>query len=195
MTALTLALRGFCFLAAFGFLTSSLALAQNGDFGLKGIGLRLGYVDPESEYKGTFLFGGVADLGTVAKNLHADASITYWKSEWDYSYYWFDYADSWTISLSDIAVRGGVKYHFPQEGWAPYAGGGLGMHFYSATWDTPSGEVSWSYSGADGTRFGLYLCGGAQFDLSEKIAGSGELLLDFSEVGQTAFQANVIYKL
>lgn len=186
---------GVTLLALLFVLVGSQAIAANSDFGLKGIGLRLGYVDPEADYSGTVLFGAVADMGAVGNNLHAEASVTYWKSDWNYGYNWIGYSESWTISLSDIAIRGGLRYHFPQEGWAPYAGGGLGVHFYTASWETPSGEASWSYSGADGTRFGVYICGGAEAELSESLLGSAELMMNFSEVGQTGFQANLVYLL
>ncbi|MBK6765077.1 MAG: hypothetical protein IPG71_01855 [bacterium] len=166
------------------------AYAADSDIGVKGIGLRLGYVDPESEYSGTVLLGAFADLGTITDKLYVDASLTYWSSDWDYNYYDYD----WTVSLTDIALRGGVKYHFSEGEWEPYAGGGLAMHFYSASYESPSG-YSWSYSGADGSDFGIYICGGVEKQLSEKIIGSGELMLDFSGVGQTALQVNLAYML
>lgn len=168
-------------------LTTQMALAES-DLGLKAIGLRLGYVDPESDYSGTFTVGAVADFGTFIPNLHWDAALTYWKSTWDWSWS----GSSYEVSLTDIAIRTGVKYYFLEGEWQPYGGGGFGIHLFSSEAEGPYGSY---WTGADDTEFQFYLAGGVRHPLSEKLAGSAEVQLDVGDVDQTAIQINLMYLL
>lgn len=163
------------------------ALAET-DLGFKGIGGRLGYVDPESEYNGTFTLGAVADFGTFVPKLHWDAALTFWKSSLD----WGWYGSTYDVTLTDIALRTGVKYHFIEGPWEPYAGGGLGLHFFSSDVSAPSGAV---WTGADDTEFQFYIVGGVQHPLTKSLIGSAELQLDIGDLDQTNIQINVMYLL
>jgi hypothetical protein len=157
------------------------------DLGFKAIGGRIGYVDPESEYKGTFTLGAVADFGTFMPSLHWDAALMFWKSSYD----WGWYGQNYSIDLTDVSIRSGVKYYFMEEEWRPYAGGGLGMHFFSLK--SPAGSVGWV--GSDDSDFQFYICGGVAHPFSETLVGSGEVQLDFGDLNQTAIQFNLIYLL
>jgi hypothetical protein len=163
------------------------ALAQS-DLGLKAIGGRLGYVDPESEYKGTFTIGAVADFGTIIPKLHWDGAVTYWKSTLD----WGWAGTAYDVSLTDIALRSGVKYMFLEGDWQPYAGGGLGLHFFSSD---VSGPYSAYWSGASDTKFEFYIAGGVSHPLTDKLVGSAELQFDIGDVDQTNIQINIMYLL
>ena len=178
-------------LFVFAFLSIALA-AQNvlaeSDLGFKAIGGRLGYVDPESEYKGTFTLGAVADFGTIIPQLHWDAALTYWSSSLD----WGWAGSNYEVSLTDIALRTGVKYYFIEGEWQPYGGGGLGMHFFSSEAEGPHGSY---WTGADDSELEFYLVGGVQHPLSEKLVGSAELQLDIGDVDQTTIQINLMYLL
>lgn len=165
---------------------TSAGLAQS-DIGFKGIGGRLGYVDPEGSWDGTISFGVVADLGTFVRQLHWDAAITYWASSQDYKYPPYG---SYSWSISDFAIRSGVKYPFIEGPWEPYAGGGLGLHFFS--WDNKWHGYSHD---ADETDFGLYIVGGVEHRFNTRWKGSAELQLDFADWDQTNVQINLIHIL
>jgi len=166
---------------------SGAALAQS-DIGFKGIGGRIGYVDPEADYDGTITFGVVADLGTWTPQLHWDASLCYWSSSYDFDWTGHNY----DITLSDFALRSGVKYHFIEGPWEPYAGGGLGLHFFSWDADWPQG-----YGGASDsdTEFGFYIVGGVEHRFNDQWKGSAEFQLDWADLDQTTIQFNVIHIL
>ncbi|MDD5088900.1 MAG: outer membrane beta-barrel protein [bacterium] len=161
--------------------------AAASDIGFKGIGGRIGYVDPESDFGGTFTLGAVADLGTWIPQLHWDASLAYWSSSYDFGWA----GDSYDVTLSDFALRSGLKYHFIEGEWEPYAGGGLGLHFYSWDADWPHG-----YSGEDSdSEVGFYIVGGVEHQLNDTWKVSGEVQLDWADPDQTAIQINAIYSL
>lgn len=158
--------------------------------GFNGIGVRLGFVSPEDGDE-TIGFGAVADLGTFTDDIHWDASLCYWGNgeevpgiEW-----------SW----KDIALRSAAKYFFPVTGSSvsPYAGGGLGIHFFSS-------EVTWTghplfgdQSESDSeTKFGFFVVGGAEMVLSDQFKGSAEVQYDLVEdINQFNVQVNLIYML
>ncbi|MBU0508203.1 outer membrane beta-barrel protein [bacterium] len=166
----------------------STALAQS-DIGFKGIGGRIGYVDPELDYQGTFTIGAVADLGTWIPQLHWDASLCYWSSSYDLG--WL--TDEFKVTTSDIALRSGVKYHFIEGPWEPYGGGGLGLHFFSVKADWP--HDYWGSSSSSETEFGFYIVGGVEHQFNEQWKASGEVQLDWADLDQTNIQINVIYLL
>lgn len=157
------------------------AFAQT-DVGFKGIGGRLGYVDPDGP-DGTILFGVVADLGEWVQQLHWDASITYWSSG-------EDLGAGWDASWSDLAIRSTVAYHFVEGPWEPYAGGGLGIHMLSAQVDSPYGSADDSES-----EFSFLIRGGVSHEFNAKWKGQGELTFDFGDAEQMCLQVNVIYML
>ncbi|MFZ5433574.1 MAG: acyloxyacyl hydrolase [Calditrichota bacterium] len=169
------------FVLSLGFAGASYA---ESDIGFKGIGGRIGYVDPESEIDGTITFGVVADLGEWTDNLRWDAALTYWSTG--------EEAGQWEWTWSDIALRSGVKYHFLDGEWQPYAGGGLGIHMYSIDFDGPSTYTGWDDSE---TEFGFYIVGGVSHQFNEQWKAGAELQLDWADPDQTNIQVNVIYLL
>lgn len=176
-------LRASALCIAVGVTLATPALAQS-DIGLKGIGPRLGYVDPESSLDGTLVIGGDVQLGEFVPQLKWDASLSYWRSEQDWSFAGYHY--NW--SLSDLAVRSGVNYHFLEGDWEPYAGGGLGLHFYS--WDHDGAVVADDDSE---TEFGVYIDGGVHHQFSSQWSGQAQVQLDFNDVDQTTLFVQAIY--
>jgi len=165
--------------------------AAKSDIGFKGIGPRIGYVDPNSGLDGTAEFGVAFEFGEIARRLHWDGSISFWSSGRNYPFYnahhdYFRY--NWT--LRDFVLRSGVNYHFLEGEWVPYAGGGLGLHFYS-----------WNYNGApdydntSDTKLGIYIDGGVEHKFSETWTGQMQLQVDFADPDQTALMFNLIYRL
>ena len=169
-------------LAVVTLLAGSSFAAGTTDIGLKGIGARLGYVDLE-DWDGTFNFGAVANLGTFTKYLAWDASFEYWTSS--ESAYGFD------VAISDLALRSGVLYEFIHDSFRPHAGGGLGLHMVSAEVATIYGKAS-----EDDSKFGIYLQGGVETDLSARWKGAADIRFDFVDnADQTHIMFTAIYLL
>ena len=143
-----------------------------------GVGVKAGFVDPEF-VDGTFDIGAAFDFGKWMEQLAWHGSVEYWNSPSDYGW-----------SYSDFALRSGVHYLFLTDQWRPYAGGGLGIHFFSWENDNVHGRYN-----NDDTNIGLYLLGGVETDLSDKWKGSAELRLDFADPDQTHILLSGIYML
>ena len=160
------------------------------DIGFKGIGPRIGYVDPEGGLDGTVEFGVAFEFGEFVRQLHWDGSVSFWSTGRDYNYYYGDHHDRYNWTLRDFVLRSGVNYHFVEGDWVPYAGGGLGLHFYS--WDYSGAP---DYHNADDSKFGIYIDGGIEHEFSVNWTGQMQLQFDFAEPDQTALLFNLIYRL
>ncbi len=156
------------------------------DIGLKGIGGRVGYVDPESSLDGTIEFGLLMELGEFTDNLMWEACASYWSSGQDWSYAGRNY--EW--SVSDFAIRTGVNYHFLEGEFEPFAGGGVGVHFFSWDYAGYSGPVDNSDS-----DFGLYVDGGAEYKFSSQWHGEAMLRFDLADPDQTGLLFSFVYQL
>jgi len=161
--------------------------AAESDLGFKGIGPRIGYVDPDGPFDGTVEFGVAFEFGELVRRLHWDGSVSFWSTGRDYLFG----NDRYDWKLRDVILRSGVDYHFVEGPWVPYAGGGLGLHFYS--WDY-NNAPNWANN--DDTEFGLYIDGGIEHQFSENWTGQLQLQFDFADpVDQTALLFDLIYRL
>lgn len=158
------------------------------NIGLKGIGPRIGFVDPNGP-DGTFTLGVVADMGTFAENVPWEIAATWWSSgeEWrspgGVEYDW---------SYTDIALRTTAAYLFDLGGdLKAYPGGGLALHFMSFDWEGYTG------GGESETDISIMLLGGFQFPIAEKWHGQVELQFEFGDESaeQTNIQLDLIYHL
>ena len=165
--------------------------SASSNIGFKGIGPRIGYVDPEGDLDGTVEFGVAFEFGEFVRQLHWDGSVSFWFAGNDNSFndsHHNYYRYNWK---RDLILRSGVNYHFLEGEWVPYAGGGLGLHFYS--WDY-AGAPDWANN--DDTKFGLYIDGGIEHEFSENWTGQLQLQFDFADpVDQTALLFNLIYRI
>ena len=116
--------------------------------------------------------------------------MSFWSSGRNYRYYHDDRYDKYDWTLRDFVLRSGVNYHFVEGEWVPYAGGGLGLHFYS--WDYSGAPY---YNNANDTKIGLYIDGGLEHQFSANWTGQMQLQFDFAEPDQTALLFNLIYRL
>jgi len=100
------------------------------DMGLKGMGVKLGYVSPE-DVDATIGFAVFADLGTIVPQLMLEPQIGFWTKSEDMF--------GAEVSVRDIAVGARAKYLFvlPNSRMEPFLGGGLGLHFVSAEMSIP----------------------------------------------------------
>ena len=153
------------------------------NIGLKGIGGRLGYVDPEGG-DGTFTLGAVADMGTWTENLPWEIALTYWGTGENVGLYEWNY--------TNIAIRITVDYMFEVgKNMYVYPGAGLGINIYSFDWKGPNGT---KYDDSE-TDLTLMVLGGFQFPISDKWHGQTELQFDIGDPDQTTVQFDFIYEL
>jgi hypothetical protein len=161
------------------------------DIGLKGLGFRLGIVDPEGALDETIELGVVFEFGELIPQLKWDGSLSFWRAGRNYRYWDNNHNDYrfYDWKLQDIILRTGVNYYFLGRDWVPFVGGGLGVHFYS--WDYNNAPA---YNNSDESKIGVYLDGGIERTFSD--AWTGQLLLQFdsAELDQTAILFNLIHR-
>jgi len=133
--------------------TQSRSSSSNTSFGLRGIGARLGYVDPE-DASGTIAYGFHVDLGQPVHSVNLVPLLEYWK------------AGASGVNKSDLMVGTNVNVDFPLQGGTviPYLGGGLGWHH--VTTDLPETSED---------KFGFHLLGGVKNQVMPNLGLFGEL--------------------
>jgi len=157
---------------------------SNEDVGLgfKGIGGRIGVVDPEDASTALDL-GFHIDFGEIAQNIHIQPLAEYWSVGQDVGPY--------NADIKDLSFGADVMFDFPLQDsrFTPYAGGGLGLHFLSASSNVPN------VPDQDHTKFGLNLQGGIQSDVMPNLAIFGELRYNFvSDANQLKILGGFTYK-
>jgi len=153
--------------------------------GFKGIGGKLGLVDPEN-LSATIGFGAFADLGTLVPQLKLEGNLDLWSKSKE--------AGGAESSVRDLTFGGTVKYIFPTANpkLSPYAGGGLGLHLVRVKVKIPFlGESS-----ETDTKIGLRFVGGVFVNLAPQIDGMGEFRYWLVEdANALAILAGIVYKL
>ena len=157
---------------AISLLCSTMLFGQ-ADIGFKGVGGKLGFIDPGGGIGSTISLGGVADLGTIIPKIALEASITYWGKSWDVI------GADWKTTCITIAAIG--KYYFsePDQQLRPFAGAGLGLNYSSFSYDTPVFNQQTGTWGTDektdsDADIGLHMVGGANYRLSDSMDGFAE---------------------
>ena len=171
------------------------AIAQT-DLALKGVGFRLGLVDPE-DVDATWQLGALAELGLITPKIGLETYFDFWsRSE--------DVFGGGEISLRDFVFGARCKYLFSVSNpkLQPFAGGGLGFHIFRAGMDTPpvdygGGVVVPGVSVSDTEiKVGLDIGGGFALDVKPNIAVLTEAWYSMvSEVSQLSIKAGVLFKL
>lgn len=156
------------------------------NLGLKTAGFQVGFVSPE-DIDATLGFGGFADWGTLAPNLHLVSHLDYWsKSEGSPA--------TGEATLRDITLSLRGKYSFPVSSprFQPFAGAGVGMHFLKAGF-----EMSGFPAVDDAeTRFGIDVGGGFSAPLSPKADLQAEMWYGIVEdFNQLSVKAGMAFKL
>ena len=150
------------------------------NLGLFGVGGRLGYIMPEDPIDNAFNLGVIADLGTIIPSLHLEAYLDYWGKSYDVG----DFEWSWSV----IGLGAVVKYYFKMDSKIqPYAGGGLGLDFFSTKVENAGSDSS--------IEFALRLLGGAQMPLTPKIDGFAQLMFSTSDIDYFGIFLGAVYKL
>ena len=146
----------------------------------------VGLVDWDGD--GTVGFGGGVTVAQMDQ-LAIDARIQYWSSD-------LGGLDS---DFSVLAILPGATWHFPLENSpsiTPFVRGGLG--FYRASVDVPAIDTGFGVIGggsSSSTEFGIFLGGGAEFDLNEEVAIRGIIELHLSDADYNFFGGEFVYTL
>jgi opacity protein-like surface antigen len=178
------------FTLAFCVLSAPAAKAQS-HLGLESIGGSIGFVSPEN-LGSTFSLGAFADWGTIAPNVGLESHLEYWsKSESSFGF---------ESSIRDVILGAHARYYFETAGPAirPFAGAGLGMHFFRSEVSIPSffpGLPAMSTSDSQ-TKFGLDLGGGFAAAVGPRTDLVGEAWYGIvSDVSQLSLHVGLSYKL
>jgi hypothetical protein len=145
--------------------------------GFRGMGARIGFVDPEGG-SSTVALGVHIDAGEFVTHVHIVPLVEYWK------------VGASGVDVSDLMIGSDVNVDFPVEGGrlTPYAGGGLGLHFVKA--DAPAGFTG---SSSD-TKLGLNIQGGIKNQLMPNLGIFGEVKYNFvSNVNQLKIMGGFTY--
>ena len=168
---------------------SGSAFAQS-NIDLNGIGLKLGFVDPEG-VESVIGFGALADLGTITPNIMLEANLDYWSKSVTST----SSLGSAEFSFRDLILGGTAKYMFKSGSpkFRPFASGGLAFHFFKATAKS-SGTFTASSDDSE-MKIGIHIGGGLFYNLSPQL----DLLADgrysiVSNVSQIALQAGVVLR-
>ena len=155
---------------------------QNPGLGFRGIGARIGFVDPE-DASSTVVWGAHVDAGTLVRNVHLVPYFEYWSAGAE--------VGGFEADVSDLTIAADINVDFPLQDAriTPYLGGGLGVHFLSAESNVPGEE------GGDDTKFGLNLQGGMRNQIMPNLNLFGELRYSFvSDAGQLKLVGGFTYQ-
>lgn len=169
------------------------AKTSESNLGLNRLGVEIGLVDPEAAGS-TLGFGAFADLGNLSRDVRLSSHLGYWsKSEEDFG------AEA---SVRDISVGARARYMFHVASkLQPYAGAGLGLHFFHAKVVVPDqdmggGFIMPGFTAEDSeTKLGLDLGGGAVTPLNPKTDLFLDLWYTLADIDQLSMKAGVSFRL
>ena len=141
---------------------ASEAMAQS-NLGLKRLGVAVGYVSPE-QLDGTFSVGAFADMGTLTPRISLEPRLDFWS--------WSNESFGVKSSFSDLTLGARGKYWFDVANTRlrPFAGAGLGVHFFHGKVEIPaSGGFPAETVESDENRLGLDLGGGISAPMNDRI--------------------------
>jgi opacity protein-like surface antigen len=161
------------------------------DLGLKGLGVKVGFVLPEDPIDNTFGFGAHAKLGTITPGVALDAFLDFWTK--GYEEHHLHYTADW--SWTQIAVGALAKYVIPTTGnVTPYVGGGFALTYARSSWEWEWAGVREDDSCSD-TNIGIHLAGGAEMPLSPTMDGFAEAKYALDGADYFMITVGVIFKM
>jgi opacity protein-like surface antigen len=161
------------------------------DLGLKGLGVKAGFVLPEDPIDNTFGLGAHAKLGTITPGVALDAFLDFWTKGYEESHVYYSADWSWT----QIAVGALAKYVIPTTGSVtPYVGGGFALTYARSSWKWEWEGVREDDSASD-TNIGIHLVGGAEMPVSPSIDGFAEAKYALDGADYFMITVGVIFKM
>jgi opacity protein-like surface antigen len=160
------------------------------DFGLKGLGVAVGFVSPEN-LDGTFSIGAFANLGMITPNIGLEPRLDYWG--WSKSEFSVD------AKVHDVALGARGKYFFDIKNSPirPFAGAGLALHFVGEQVAIPPQGGFPAMTASDSqTKLGVDLGGGITTPAGPRADFNGEVWYGIvSDVSQFSLRAGMSFKL
>jgi opacity protein-like surface antigen len=175
-----------------------MALSQNAwaasNIGLQRIGVDAGLVDVDGGGS-TLGLGLTADMGTFSKDVRFSLHANYWN----------DTEESFgaEAGVRDISFGGRARYMFHMDSpkFQPYAGAGLGLHFYRASVSIPDMDLGGGViipgeeMSDTSTKLGMDLNGGFNVPMSAKTDFTTDLTYTLSDIDQFSLKAGVSFKV
>jgi len=146
-------------------LVTGTAVFAKSNIGLKGVGAKVGFVDPEGDIGSTIGFGGVVDLGTFAPNITFGGDVMYWGKSYTEHDFKFTYSQIYISATGRYMFNTGKKAKI-----LPYAGAGLEFVIgkskgeYTGELGEFMSDESWSHSDSE---IGIHLVGGFKYPLDK----------------------------
>jgi opacity protein-like surface antigen len=162
--------------------SSTSARTEDVSLGFKGMGARIGLVDPEGA-SSTVDLGLHIDAGEFARNIRLQPIVEYWSVGQDVGPY--------NADLKDFSLGADINLDFPLQDSrvTPYAGGGIGLHWLKASSNVPD------VPDQSDTKLGLSLQGGVRTDAMPNLALFGELRYNFvSDANQLKILGGFTYR-
>jgi opacity protein-like surface antigen len=171
----------------------ALAKTSKTNLGLNRLGVEAGLVDPEAAGS-TLGFGAFADLGNLSRDVRLSSHLGYWsKSDEEFNV---------EASVRDISIGARARYmfHVASPKLQPYAGAGLGLHFFHSKVVVPDQDmggfiVPGFTAEESATKLGLDLGGGVLKPLSPKTDLFVDLWYTLADIDQLAMKVGVSFKL
>jgi len=174
------------------------AFSQNAwaasNIGLHRIGVDAGLVDVDGGGS-TLGLGLTADMGTFSKDVRFSLHANYWN----------DTEESFgaEAGVRDISFGGRARYMFHMDSpkFQPYAGAGLGLHFYRASVSIPDMDLGGGViipgeeMSDTSTKLGMDLNGGFNVPMSVKTDFTTDLTYTLSDIDQFSLKAGVSFKV
>jgi hypothetical protein len=173
-----------------GIILDSMTASAQTEFGLHAIGGSLNYVIPEDPLDPTFGIDVVAEVADLGNGFLLEGGLSFWKAKYDETEY---LGNTYTVNLQDVALRAGTRYLIGDGKTVPFVGGGVGIHKYTASAEYNGVTYATAYS--DGTEFGLYLLGGVETELSDKLLGSALARYDLADADAISINFGLSYLL
>lgn len=180
--AVAVTLTSFAVFAPHAFAQTTARANEDISLGFKGLGARIGLVDPEGA-SSTVDLGLHIDAGQFARNVRLSPIVEYWSVGQDVGPY--------NADIKDFSLGLDVDIDFPLQDsrLTPYVGGGLGIHWLKADTNVPGVEDD------SDTKLGLNLQGGVQTEAMPNLALFGELRYNFvSDANQLKILGGFTYR-
>jgi len=175
-----------------------MAFSQNAwaasNIGLQRIGVDAGLVDVDGGGS-TLGLGLTADMGTFSKDVGFSLHANYWN----------DTEESFgaEAGVRDLSFGGPARYMFHMDSpkFQPYAGAGLGLHFYRASVSIPDMDLGGGViipgeeMSDTSTKLGMDLNGGFNVPMSAKTDFTTDLTYTLSDIDQFSLKAGVSFKV
>jgi opacity protein-like surface antigen len=157
--------------------------SDNAGLGLKRLGFDAGLVDPEGA-SSTLGFGVFADLGNLARDVRLSSHLGYWNKSED------SFGAEASVRDISLVARAEYMFHVSSPKVQPYAGAGLGLHFFH------SKAAFGGFTAEDSaTKLGLDLGGGVATPVSPNTNLFGELWYTVADVNQFSMKAGFSFRL